>query len=100
MTIPESDAYHPYVMSRVYRVLFLDAGAETGWANLVRLRNVDYARYLSPPDTAAGTYQRGWSIRTDQLADTVERLNEKWHRAFETFISTAIESGSAKRLPK
>lgn len=98
MSILADNTYHPDVLARIYRVLFIDAEAESGWSNLVALRNADYARYLTPPETAAGTAQWDWSIRTGQMADTIARLNEKWNQMIQAYISTAVEAQAAKRL--
>lgn len=32
------------------------------------------------------------------MADTVARLNEKWNRTINAYISTAVEAQAAKRL--
>lgn len=98
MSILAGNTYHPDVLARIYGVLFVEAEAESGWSNLVIIRNADYARYLTPPETAAGTAQWDWSIRTGQMAATIERLNEKWGQTIKAYISTAVEAQAAKRL--
>lgn len=90
--------YHPDILARIYRVLFLDAESEQGWSNLVAARNEDYARYLTPPQTAAGTISWVRSIENGQMADTLTRLNEKWGQVIEVYVSTAVAAGSAKRI--
>jgi len=97
VTLLGQNTYHPDVMARTYRVLFFDAKTEDTWRNMVAVRNCEYADYLTPPETAAGTAQWDWSIRTGLMASTIDALNEKWHRTFEAFIATAIEAQKAKR---
>jgi hypothetical protein len=89
------NTYDPDLLARTYAVLFLDADVEAGWANLVALRNADYAKYLTPPSTAAGTKEWDWLIRTGQMANTVERLNEKWNRTIQDYIAAAIAARQA-----
>ena len=96
MTILAQNTYHKDVLARRYSVLFLDAYAEAGWSNLALCRNADYAHYLTPPTTAFGTAEWDWSIRTGQMADTIERLNKKWHRTIQDYISTAITAQAAR----
>ena len=98
MKILADNTYHPDVLARTYSVLFLDGDADAGWSNLVACRNAEYARYLTPSTTATGTAQWDWSIRTGQMADTIERLNEKWHQTIQDYISTAITAQVARML--
>ena len=98
MSLLEENTYEPKVLARVYRILLLDAQAEQRWVTLVEDRNTEYAKYLTPPDTASGRMVWERAIHSGQIMDTVIRLNEKWHEIIESFVSEAVSSRQAKRI--
>ena len=88
----------PLEMCVALGVVFKTSHGDRAWKALIEARNAEFSAYLSPPSTATSLLEFEHNVNTGQVADTANRLTEKWARVLADYAEIAVMSGDAWKL--